>query len=108
MASGELSGIVVGTKTYGKGVMQSTVYHDDGSSITLTTSYCYPPSGINFHGVGIVPDVIDENTEAQLLTALSEIKKLTACAAGSREHVFENYISNGDASCTSDGTTSAK
>lgn len=106
--SGELEGITVGTRTYGKGIMQSTVLHGDGSSITLTVAYYDPPSGINYHGVGITPDIIDENAQTQLDTALTEIKKLTMCSATLREHVFSEYSSNGDATCASDGTKSAK
>lgn len=108
IASGELSGVSVGTKTYGKGVVQNSISYSDGSSITLTVTYCIPPSSVSYHGVGIVPDVIDQNPSTQLITALSEIKKLTACSVTQREHVFGDYVSNNNASCTSDSTQSAK
>ncbi len=48
----------VGTKTYGKGVMQSTKRLNDGSAINLTVAKYNPPSGKNYDGVGITPDVI--------------------------------------------------
>lgn len=48
----------VGTKTYGKGVMQTTYPLEDGSAVKLTTAYFNPPSGENFNGVGIIPDVV--------------------------------------------------
>ena len=49
--------ILVGEKTYGKGVAQSTVKLSDGSAFKLTTVTYDPPSGVNFDGVGLLPDV---------------------------------------------------
>ena len=54
---------IVGKTTYGKGVMQNTYAFSDGSSITLTISEYNPPSGINYDGVGVVPDYEVENTD---------------------------------------------
>ena len=53
-------GTIVGTTTYGKGIVQSTIPLDDGSAVKLTTETYYPPSGKSFHGVGITPDVVLE------------------------------------------------
>ena len=50
----------MGTTTYGKGIVQSTIPLDDGSAVKLTTETYYPPSGKSFHGVGITPDVVLE------------------------------------------------
>ncbi len=47
---------IVGTKTFGKGVMQSSYSFGDGSSVTFTSAYYNPPSGVNYHGVGVLPD----------------------------------------------------
>ena len=47
---------IVGKKTYGKGVMQSSYSMKDGSAVTFTTAYYNPPSGVNYHGVGVYPD----------------------------------------------------
>ena len=57
---------IVGTKTYGKGVMQSTyTYMIDGSCITLTSATYDPPSGVNYDGEGITPDrLITEGEDA--------------------------------------------
>ena len=49
--------VLVGGKTYGKGVAQSTVTLSDGSAFKLTTATYDPPSGVNFNGVGLLPDV---------------------------------------------------
>ena len=67
---------VVGTNTYGKGVMQNSYALSDGSRITLTVAYYNPPSGINYDGVGIKPDVTAESESLQLEVAFSEILKL--------------------------------
>lgn len=70
---------IVGQKTYGKGVMQNTYTFTDDSSITLTVAYYNPPSGENYDGKGITPDVsVEESDEGdlQLDTAYIEINKL--------------------------------
>ncbi len=70
---------IVGETTFGKGIMQSTYEFTDKSAITLTVAYYNPPSGVNYHGVGIVPDVavsMTDNGDAQLDAAYDEILKL--------------------------------
>ena len=51
---------VVGTAeaTYGKGIMQSSYHLSDGSVLTMTSAFYNPPSGVNYHGVGVIPDVV--------------------------------------------------
>ena len=67
---------VVGAKTYGKGVMQSSYPIGDGSYLTLTVAYYNPPSGVNYDGEGITPDVEVSDDESRLNTAYEEILKL--------------------------------
>ncbi len=70
---GLLDATIIGTGTYKKGVMQSTFTLYDGSSITLTVARYNPPSGVNYDGVGVVPDIFLENLtedeDTQLLRA---------------------------------------
>lgn len=47
---------LVGTTTFGKGVVQSLVPLSDGSAIKLTTSQYFTPSGVCIQGIGIDPD----------------------------------------------------
>lgn len=58
---------IVGTTTYGKGIVQSIFDLQDGSAIKLTTSKYYTPNGYNIHDVGIKPDIVvkpkDDDTE---------------------------------------------
>lgn len=50
-------GTVMGTTTYGKGIVQKIIQLSDGSGIKLTTSAYFTPLGNNIHGTGIAPDV---------------------------------------------------
>ncbi len=50
-------GTLVGTTTFGKGIVQQIVPFKDGSAVKITISAYFTPSGKNIHGIGIVPDV---------------------------------------------------
>ena len=49
-------GTILGTTTYGKGIVQKIFGNVDGSAIKLTISHYYTPNGADIHGVGIEPD----------------------------------------------------
>lgn len=53
-------GTIIGTQTYGKGIVQSTVDLGDGTAVKITTSRYYTPSGECIHGTGITPDIVLE------------------------------------------------
>lgn len=50
-------GTLVGTTTFGKGIVQQVVNLRDGSAVKITVSSYYTPKGRNIHGTGIEPDV---------------------------------------------------
>lgn len=50
-------GTIIGTQTFGKGIVQSTIPLSDGSALKLTTQTYYTPSGECIHGTGIKPDI---------------------------------------------------
>lgn len=50
-------GKIVGTQTYGKGVVQQIFELKDGSSVKLTIAEYFTPKGRNINGKGITPDV---------------------------------------------------
>jgi carboxyl-terminal processing protease len=53
---------IVGTKTFGKGSVQTIIELDDGSGLKLTTAKFYAPSGRSISDVGVTPDIIvDDN-----------------------------------------------
>ncbi|MEI6131633.1 MAG: S41 family peptidase [Bacillota bacterium] len=52
---------LIGTKTYGKGLVQNYVELSDGSAIYYTEARYFTPKGICIHGIGIEPDIKVEN-----------------------------------------------
>ena len=48
---------LVGTTTFGKGIVQTLLPLGDGSAVKLTTAHYYSPSGFDLHGIGLEPDV---------------------------------------------------
>lgn len=49
---------VVGSRTFGKGSVQTLLPLDNGDSVKLTTARYYTPSGQSIQALGIVPDVV--------------------------------------------------
>ncbi len=72
-------GTLVGTTTFGKGIVQTYYRLGDGSEIKLTTAKYFTPNGNNIHGTGIEPDVQveaseDAETDVQLEKAVEVVK----------------------------------
>ncbi|MCA0384637.1 MAG: S41 family peptidase [Firmicutes bacterium] len=55
---------IVGTTTFGKGVVQIVKPYNENTGFKLTTSQYFTPDGMNIHGIGIEPDVVIEMDEA--------------------------------------------
>ena len=82
--------VLVGEKTYGKGVVNQKFKLTDKTSVVLTVGEYFTPAGKNIHGVGIEPDVPVEmskelkakittlpvNEDVQLLEAINQVKKV--------------------------------
>lgn len=68
---------LVGEKTYGKGVIQTTLPLKSGGALYLTTLEYVSPKGKKIHGVGIMPDSIVHNkySDKQLNRAISLLNK---------------------------------
>lgn len=49
--------VLVGTTTFGKGIVQTVFDLSDGTGLKLTTSKYYTPKGRNIHGTGLEPDI---------------------------------------------------
>ena len=49
-------GTLLGTTTFGKGIVQKVFGITDGSAVKLTISHYYTPKGNDIHKVGIQPD----------------------------------------------------
>ncbi|MEW4414645.1 S41 family peptidase [Clostridium sp. AN503] len=62
--------VLVGTTSYGKGIVQSLLPLADGSAVKLTTAHYYTPGGHDLHKKGLEPDVeveleLDEDLKGQ-------------------------------------------
>ncbi len=57
--------VLVGTKTFGKGLVQSVHPLSDGSGLAVTIAKYFTPSGRDIHKKGIEPDIAVELTEEQ-------------------------------------------
>ena len=82
--------LIVGTRTFGKGLVQTVMPLSMGRAIKLTTSRYFTPSGDSIHETGITPDVyvddtagfpdlslagvIDRENDAQLLEAMGRLQ----------------------------------
>lgn len=67
---------LVGTTTFGKGIMQSTYTLLDGSAVTITTAFYETSKTPNYHGVGLKPNFEVAATPAEELAAGMEDKQL--------------------------------
>lgn len=76
-------GTLIGTTTYGKGIVQQMIGLKDGSAMKVTISKYYTPSGVCIHKKGIEPDITLEfdseaykkdKTDNQLNRAIEELK----------------------------------
>ena len=53
--------LILGTKTFGKGSVQTILPLDDNSALRLTTARYFTPKGRSIQATGIVPDIVIEN-----------------------------------------------
>lgn len=76
-------GTLIGTTTFGKGIVQSVIPLYDGSAVKVTTSRYFTPNGVNIHNTGIKPDVevlfdaekyLEDETDNQLEYAIGYLK----------------------------------
>ena len=80
-------GTLVGTTTFGKGIVQRVLTLTDGSAVKLTVSSYFTPKGNNIHEMGVEPDVeepfdadayYDEGIDNQLDKAIEVMNGLLA------------------------------
>ncbi len=50
-------GTLIGTTTYGKGMAQEIIPLGDDTALYLSTNLYYPPNGVNYDKVGVLPDL---------------------------------------------------
>ena len=66
---------VVGTTSFGKGIVQTVYPFSDGSGMSMTIAKYYTPSGVCIHGVGIEPDYVVEQSEEYKEGFITDIPK---------------------------------
>ena len=73
-------GTIIGTQTYGKGIVQTVKPLTDGSAIKFTIAKYFTPKGQDIHGKGVTPDMVGEyDTDADVDTQLdAAIKNVEA------------------------------
>ncbi|MBI2985762.1 MAG: S41 family peptidase [Deltaproteobacteria bacterium] len=81
-------GVILGTKTFGKGSVQTILPLDDNSALRLTTARYFTPKGRSIQATGIVPDIVIENVSLQQARA-EEKKRL-----GVREENLPGHLQN--------------
>ena len=68
------AGKLVGTKTFGKGIVQSELMFQDGSGVHITTAYYFTPNGECIHEIGFEPDVnVELDEEAVTMYGLNNL-----------------------------------
>ena len=79
------AGTIVGTQTYGKGVVQQIFDLGDGTSVKLTIAEYFTPKGRSINGEGVTPDLeveyepdedaVKENKYKEFLSHIQQVKK---------------------------------
>jgi len=70
-------GTIVGTTTFGKGIVQRIKELSDGSGFKITVSEYFTPNGRNIQGIGITPDVVVEIPEGVEVIGVENLKEDT-------------------------------
>jgi carboxyl-terminal processing protease len=68
---------VIGTKSFGKGSVQTIIPLEDGSALRLTTALFYTPSGTTIQDKGIVPDEVVQEPEIPDSKTLTKVREET-------------------------------
>lgn len=69
------AGTLIGTTTFGKGIVQNIFSLGDGTALKLTTSEYFTPNGRNIHGIGIKPDIeVEYEYDAENPTADNQLQ----------------------------------
>ena len=72
-------GTIIGTQTYGKGIVQTVKPLTDGSAIKFTIAKYFTPKGQDIHGKGVTPDMVveyytDADVDTQLDAAIKNVE----------------------------------
>jgi carboxyl-terminal processing protease len=82
--------VLIGTKTFGKGSVQTVIPLSDGSGLRLTTAKYFTPRGRSIHGIGITPDIVVEAVRPEVAAQRQKEEETRRLAVG--EHPREQRI----------------
>ncbi|MBI2812030.1 MAG: S41 family peptidase [Candidatus Melainabacteria bacterium] len=77
-------GTLIGTHTYGKGLVQEINRLPGGAAVHITVSRYLTPGGSDINKVGVIPDLNVSNKEEQMKTAMTFLKEKIASLKPSR------------------------
>ena len=66
--------VLVGTRSFGKGSVQTVISLPDNGAIRLTTARYYTPSGRSIQGLGIAPDVLVAETREEVPISIPSVR----------------------------------
>jgi len=84
-------GVVLGTKTFGKGSVQTITPLENGGALTLTTALYYTKSGVQINKEGILPDIEVENDPVGPVAAKAEKEDVPHIIENLPEDAVEDY-----------------
>ena len=90
--------LLLGTKTFGKGSVQTVLPLHDGSALALTTAYYYTPSDNRIHKKGIKPDIeveFPKLTEDQLKEYRDEMEQIANQNYEETREKQDEYLNSG-------------
>jgi carboxyl-terminal processing protease len=94
-------GIIVGTKTFGKGSVQTIIPLPEGAGLRMTTARYYTPNGRSIQATGITPDV-------EVPATSDEKAKKNGTSAALKEADLKNHIPNPDQNPEAEQTPAPK
>ncbi len=87
--------IIMGTRTFGKGSVQTVIPMNNGGALKLTTARYFTPSDRSIQARGIIPDIVTEQ---------GELKKISGNGSQVSESDLTGHLENGDGSSQQEST----
>lgn len=67
--------IIIGSKTFGKGSVQTIIEFEDGNAMKLTTSRYYTPNGKSIQATGVIPDIQIDDVSVKLKSPIKRVSE---------------------------------
>lgn len=100
--------VLLGTKSFGKGSVQTVLPLDDKHGIKLTTALYYTPSGKSIQATGVMPDIVIDNIEIADKNKSNELlDSLKVSEADLSGHIENKQLKNNKATDSKKGINSS-